>query len=128
MTRSEPDEPCVFEEDDPAGKEGKSQFVANLQAGATVGYKYFDFSGEQPAGRLAVRVRGSQGSEIDGQMLVSLDQPDGKRVAAVAIKQVAGTQAWSEFTTKLPAICGTHAVYLTWQGEGNLDFKSFRMT
>jgi len=54
MTSSAADEPFVFEENDPSGEQGKTQFVANLQSGATVGYKYFDFSAPEPVRQLAV--------------------------------------------------------------------------
>ena len=127
MTNSEPDEPFVFEENDSAGEQGKVQFVANLQNGATVGYKYFDFPAGQTVGQLVVEVRGYQGSELKGQLAVSLDAAGHSSVAQVAIELAAGAQDWSKFAAELPAITGVHPLYLTWQGEGSLDFKSFEL-
>lgn len=125
MTNAEPDEPYVFEEADPTDEQGKSQFVANLQAGATVGYKYFDFSAGVAVHMLTLVVRAHQGSAVKGHWVVSLDQPDGGPVAEIAIEQPAGKQGWTECATELPDISGVHALYLIWQGEGSLDFKLF---
>lgn len=127
MTNSEADEPFVFEENDPTGEQGKTQFVANLQRGATVGYKYFDFSASEPVRQLVVEARGYQGSELKGQLQILLDAPaaQGQLLASLAIEGVFAE--WTRLTATLLEVSGVHALYLTWQGKGSLDLRTLRM-
>jgi hypothetical protein len=127
MTHSEPDERFVFEGNDSAGEQGKVQFVANLQNGATVGYKYFDFPAGQTVGQLVVEVRGYQGSELKGRWRYLWTRLVIRVSLKLPLKLAAGAQDWSKFAAELPAITGVHPLYLTWQGEGSLDFKSFEL-
>ncbi len=123
MTNSQPDEPFVFEEEDAAGEQGKVQFVANLQSGATIGYKYFDFSASQATHQIEVEVRGHQGVRLMGQFIVAIDQPD-QLETVVAMIDVSGDVAtWQTFAGELSGVLDVHALYLTWQGSGSVDLK-----
>lgn len=93
-------------------------FVANLRDGAEVGYKYFAFTGAEK--RLVAELRG----DAAGTLVVHLDAPQGPAVAEL---DVTPETTWHQATAELSKpVSGTHALYFVYEGEGALDFVTFR--
>lgn len=98
---------------DPANEDIVS-VVSGLTEGTVVGYKYFDFGDRAGAPATATI---ELNTESAGTVEVRLDDPVAGPVVAVIHAMPTGGR-WSSFTTKLAAVAGTHAVYLTFHPEG----------
>ena len=83
------------------------QYIANMNDGATAGFKYFKFDGSEKS--LAIKGSGS------GSFVVSTD-PDGKNV--VATVPVNGSST-------LTISAGVHALYFRYQGSDVASFVEF---
>lgn len=92
------------------------QYIANLQNGAWVGFKYFAL-GE--AKQISVRVRGS----FDGVIAVSTELGG----APAAQIHVAAGEGWREWSGPFHVNDGTFALYFICKGTGKLDFCSFTL-
>lgn len=91
-------------------------FIKNIKDQTVIGYKYFAFSG---AGTLALELRGS----FRGTITVSHGEDKKEQIG-----QFDGSVESVHWTVKtIPAdfAKGTHALYLTFEGEGKLEFRTF---
>lgn len=103
--------------------ENPDQYVANIKSGATVGFKYFDLTGDT---KVSVKVKKGEFANGDakGKMLVKLSA-DGDAVATIDID--AG-ETYADFTaTEAITATGKQALYFTYEGTGALDFESFTL-
>ncbi|MDF2789023.1 MAG: hypothetical protein K0S80_2121 [Neobacillus sp.] len=91
---------------------GDERYITGIQDGTHIGFKYFRFEGPV---RLNVKVRG-QGS---GKFVISTSS---KQLGEVVIEPSA---EWVESSAKIDTN-GTEAFYLTYQGNGEIDFLEFR--
>lgn len=91
------------------------QYIANIQDGSRIGYKYFEFLN---TGAVSLRLRG----QASGRMEVSLE-PNGDVLAAIPIEINSGD--WTEIRGSVSVPDGVSALYLTYRGSGRLDFNAF---
>ena len=91
--------------------EGTEHFIADITDHVTVGYKYFAFDGETT---LQITLRG----QAAGKLTVLLDD------AVQGTIEIKPDAAWHTVSLPLSA-CGTHTLYLKYQGEGSVDMKHF---
>lgn len=101
------------------GRDGDHEqgYIANIQNGAVVGFKYLDFSGVT---RLTVRTRGY----IHGEFTVRIS-PDGEPLGSV---RVDGSNIWQARGADVCIPDGVHAVYLCFSGSGNGHLKSIEFS
>jgi arabinoxylan arabinofuranohydrolase len=122
--RSGADAPLI-DHTDYDGPQGELPIVSNLRAGSVVGFKYFDFgagTGSCPQVSIEVNPAGR------GRVKVLLDDPLGTEV--VATVEIDGPSGiWASFTASMPAVHGTHAVYLVADPDGrelgDISYLSF---
>lgn len=100
-------------QEEPDGPQGKP-FVSNLRDGATVGYKYFRFSGPR---ELTVRYR----SGTRGRLLVKLAW-DGPAVGELPLVQA---NEWKETSGKINFPKGTFPLYFAYCGDNITDIMGF---
>ena len=91
-------------------------YVKNLRPGAGCGFKYFAFDGTER--EVTLELRGS----FAGKVLLHLDKEDAPAAAEIPCVPA---DRWTSFSAPIQ-IEGVHAVYLTLEGEGALDFNSIR--
>ncbi|MFD2719631.1 family 43 glycosylhydrolase [Hymenobacter monticola] len=103
-------------QDGPDRTSQPNQYIANMQDGATAGFKYFDFQG---ANAIAVTTRGPG----RGKMLVK-DGPQGSVVAEVAIQPSEQTQT---FQAPLRIRTGRKPLFFVFQGTGAVEFHKFEL-
>ena len=87
-----------------------------MRDGATAGYKYFMF---KEAVRMDVTTRGTG----NGKFVVR----DGRGGNIVSEIQLSPSAEWESFGGKLTVETGKHSLYFTYEGDGYVDFKSFRL-
>lgn len=90
------------------------QYIANMTDGSTAGFKYFAFDDCET--EFTVTVKGS----AEGTLAVLL----GIGEAPVARIPIHPVESWQPFQTVLPAVEGTKALYLRFDGVGSLDLKT----
>ena len=93
----------------------KISYIRNIKDQTVIGYKYFAFTG--PAA-LALELRGS----FCGKIRISHDAAGLRTVCEEACSFEA--EVWTVKTFPAAFEEGTHALYLTFFGEGNLEFRS----
>ena len=100
------------------GKDGEEEigYVVGIHDTATMGLKYFDF---QKVKEIAINVRGY----CNGVFEVRIAW-DGEVLAKLP---VVSSNVWEEYTADFPAEDGVHALYFTYRGTGNPQFKSFSL-
>lgn len=96
-------------------EENPDQYIANMTDGAWAGYKYFSLAGDEK--EITVKVRGI----AEGHLLVTT-QRGGKPVACIPVEK---TKEWKDFSAKFSTLDGVHALYITYEGKGAIDFKEF---
>ncbi len=113
----------IINYDDPRMKEQtrstQSQnvnYITDITGGTVLGYKYFEFSG---ASSMTMEIRG----DFDGTVKISLDA-EGKQVIGEADLSVHKAD-WTGTLIPITDVNGKQAVYLTFAGNGNMDFKRF---
>lgn len=89
-------------------------YLHNLQQGAGCGFKYFAFDGSERIVRTETR------GAFTGKLLLHLDAEDGPIAAEISVSP---TQFWTGFEAPV-RITDTHAVYLTFAGEGTFNLNS----
>lgn len=99
------------------GKDGDENpgYVANINNGVTIGYKYFDFKGVTGI-ELTSRGYGSGVFEIRTEI-------GGEILATVPVNFCT---VWETATVEAKIPDGTHPLYITFNGNGNPSLKSFR--
>ena len=91
-------------------------FIKNIKNDTVIGYKYFDFSGRE---QLLLELRG----DFAGTVTVSHDEA-GKAVCGTLDLRL-NADAWVLETVQTEFAVGKQALYLTFTGDGGLEFRSF---
>lgn len=110
---SEPDYP-YFTQTGADREENGDQYIANMTDGSTAGFKYFAFDGKEIG--FTVTARGT----AEGNLAVGL-KADKEPIVRIPVHP---TDSWQSFHTVLPAVEGTHALYLWFEGQGSLDLNT----
>lgn len=118
---NEPDEQCLYPFFTQTGSDREDhpdQYIANMKDGATAGFKYFDFDGDESC--ITVTVAGhAQGelkvyTELTGQAIAALEiRTGGQKVTASAA---------------IDCKTGVYPLYFVFNGIGSLDFHDFAIT
>lgn len=108
-------EPHIYEE--PSGKDEAQalHYIANIQYGTVVGYKYFTFNNPSA---VELTLRGSGSVQVE----VQLDTPDSETLCR---NEIALTGNWEKLAIPLPRVTGTHALYFTFMPKQPIQFESF---
>ncbi|MCR4621658.1 MAG: family 43 glycosylhydrolase [Clostridiales bacterium] len=91
-------------------------YIANIRDGTTVGFKYFDIKGLR---RVSARVMGY----ARGKLIVST-HIGGRSAGEIPVGYY---NVWADCETELNIPDGVSALYFTFEGEGCVQFKSFRL-
>lgn len=110
-----PRHPVISQEVDDGCATSSRTFVKNLCDGASVGWKYFAFTGNEAQVRLEIR------GELAGGLSLRLDAPDAPETARI---ETGSGDRWREVCASLPKVEGAHAVYLVAEGAGSLDLST----
>jgi hypothetical protein len=94
-------------------EDNPDQYIANFCNGATAGFKYFEFKGND---KISVTLRG----KANGKMIVR-NELEGKPIAEIAIDC---GKAESTFTAPIKVADGIKPLYFTYLGTGHPDFIS----
>lgn len=109
---------CRFPKITQDGRDGDEEpgYVANLRAGATAGFRWFDCRGVQ---RVSIRVRGY----CSGAFCVrtAWDGP------ALGMIPVTFSNVWKEYTAAIAIPDGVQALYFTYEGQGAANLASFTL-
>lgn len=93
------------------------QYIANMQDGATAGYKYFSFAGLK---KIAVAVSG------DGTGIMKVRNAWKKTIIAeIHLNALDNEIRWFDAECTTPNIMGEHALYFTYEGRGVIHFHEF---
>lgn len=95
---------------------GNRVYVANIEDGSVLGYKYFAFLG---ADMIILEMRGA----FDGEILISTDA-EGENVIGEADVHIQ-SEDWGCELIPLCEISGNNPLYFTFSGNGTLDMKGF---
>lgn len=100
------------------GKDGDEEigYVVGIQNTATLGFKYFDCKNVK---EISIQTR----CYCNGVFEVRTAW-DGEVLATIP---VISSNVWEEYTAEFPVKDGVHALYFTYRGTGNLQFKSFTL-
>lgn len=98
------------------GKDGEEciGYVANMDEGATVGYKYFDCKSSYVS---KIQARGW----CDGEFLI-MDKPDGNILGSIPVKK---SNEWKYYEGKVDIPDGIQALYFQYKGFGCVSFGGF---
>lgn len=91
--------------------DGTDRYIADIEDGTLVGYKYFEFAGET---ELTLTVRG----EAEGRFLICLDEEQAGEIP------VSPARDWTKFRAIISGK-GVRALYLKYQGAGRAELLSF---
>ncbi len=106
-------EPHIYEEAAGTNEKEYLHYIANIETGTVVGYKFFDFA--KPV-VLFLRLRGTGKVGVS----VSLDSPDEKTVCESFCEL---SDEWKLLNLDMTDIHGTHALYLRFQTEQTAQFE-----
>lgn len=95
-------------------EENGDQYIANMADGSVAGFKYFSFDGGDQVLRITVR------GDAEGTVAVLTD-PGDTPIARIQIHRV---DIWQDYAAELPAMLGTKALYLRYEGTGSLDLSA----
>lgn len=107
-----------FTQDEKDGDMQGQQYIANMQNGATAGYKYFQI---EKVNKVTIKVRGT----ASGKMLVSADE-NFQSICANIPMQVQGLEI-QECSSQLIVQEGKNPLYFRFIGSGAIDFWSFNL-
>lgn len=113
LTQDDPDlEPAAdrIEED----RRIPVQYVANLQDGSTVGYKYFRFD---RVSQITLTIRGEAKGEIEVRT-----QREGACLGRISVDT--NSREWIPVSSSVGIPDGVSGMYLTYRGAGRLDMRS----
>lgn len=114
-TRKDPRLP-YFTQDEPDGTECEG-YIANLQAEATAGFKYFECKGSYIS---SVKVRGFS---VQGEMAVSL-KPGGEIIGSIPLGI---SNEWKTYKGHIGIPDGVQSLYFSYKGFGAISFAGFEM-
>ena len=98
------------------GVETGVQYIAYMGDGAWTAFKYFSFDGGE---KMSVSVRG------DGEGYMEVATERGGEVLLTI--PVSPSEEFKEFAAEGELGAGVHPLYLTYRGEGHIDFISFKL-
>lgn len=100
------------------GKDGDEEigYVVGIHDTATIGFKYFDCKSVK---EISITVR----AYCNGVFEVRTAW-DGKVLAKLPVRS---SNVWEEYTAEFPVEDGVHALYFTYRGTGDPQFKSFTL-
>ncbi|MBB6479855.1 family 43 glycosylhydrolase [Spirochaeta isovalerica] len=98
------------------GRPGAYQYIANMQNGALVGFKYFEFV---QSGTITIKARGA----AEGEITVFCSE-QGDKVAEFPL-HLRNRRRWTEIRTSFSPPVGVHPLYFRFSGKGKMDFLSF---
>lgn len=100
------------------GKDGDEEigYIVGIQDTATIGFKYFDC---RDVKEISITVR----AYCNGVFEVRTAW-DGEVLAKLPVRS---SNVWEEYTAAFPVADGVHALYFTYHGTGNPQFKSFAL-
>lgn len=101
------------------GTKGKEQetYVGRISSDTIIGYKYFQFDGEEVTITVTMRGRG------DGVLYV-ITGDDGEAAAEI---EVSGSGEWRKYSTSWEQEAGTAPLYLAFEGKGKFDLLDFSL-
>ena len=109
---------CRFPKITQDGRDGdeESGYIANLLAGASAGFRYFDCRGVH---RVSIRVRGY----CKGAFCVrtAWNGP------ALGMIPVDFSNVWKEYTAEIAIPDGVQSLYFTYEGQGAANLASFTL-
>ena len=95
--------------------EGDLQFIADIENNTLIGFKYFQFDGDE---KLSIVTRG----DGLGEWLVS-SEPDGEACAQISAEPSASWIQSQPISVNIKH--GVHALYLRYMGTGNMSLLNF---
>ena len=100
------------------GRDGDEEpgYLVNIQDTATAGFKYFDCRGVK---EISITIR----AYCNGVFEVRTAW-DGEVLATLPVRS---SNVWEEYTAPFTVKDGVHALYFTYRGTGNPQFKSFTL-
>ena len=117
-TEIEDDASLLCYKQDGVDGEECAQYVCGMQNGSTVGYKYFEFNGEENNITLIYK------SDTDAVIEVRRDSENGEICANV---DLVPSIEWRNVTAALSIPSGVHALYFTCRGNGNVSLLEFEI-
>ena len=108
-----PDAPRVTQD----GRDGDTEpgYIANITDGTTIGFKYFDFKGNN---KISIATRGYSSGYYEVK-----NKWDGPVLGKINIEF---TNFWAENSEEIKIPDGVNALYFTFRGNGNHQFKGFK--
>jgi len=97
-------------------EDNPNQYIANMRSGAKAGFRYFSIHN---LGMVTVLTRGNG----HGVMNISLDAEE-KPFAQIP---VAPSREWKSFSGEVCLEDGVKSLWFSFEGDGAIDFKSFRL-
>ena len=94
------------------------QYITNMKDGAWAGFKYFEFDGTTASLSMTVR------SKANGKFIVTTKR-GGDAVCEI---EVSPTADRAEFSAPCTITEGIKPLYFTYEGEGEVDFFSFKLS
>ncbi|MDE7418030.1 MAG: hypothetical protein K2N44_17295 [Lachnospiraceae bacterium] len=108
-------EPHIYEESVGCDETKTLHYIANIQKGTIVGYKYFDWN--KPS-QISLLVRGCNDVEIS----VRLDHLSGEEIG----KNIFGLNGdWEHISIPVNPVEGVHALYFRMNPSENMQFQAF---
>lgn len=94
--------------------DGKEYYIQRIKNKTIIGFKYFNFTGEDRT--ISVKVRG----KAKGYFIIK-DGYDGKEIARIDINP---SKDWTDLKSNNFSIQGSTSLFFEFKGRGKLDFKS----
>ena len=117
-TEVEEDASSLCYKQEGADGEECAQYVCGMQKGSTVGYKYFDFDGEEK--RITLTYKCDSNAVIE----IRRDSEKGEICATVTLTSSA---EWTDSIASLSIPRGNYAIYFTYRGNGNASLLEFEI-
>lgn len=108
-------EPHIYEEAVGEDETKALHYIANIQSGTAVGYKYFTWNKPE---QIRMLIRGDGKIEIS----IHIDAPDGQQIGRGSYTLQGG---WEQPAIPIDAVCGVHALYFNLNPSNTVQFQSF---
>ena len=102
------------------GRDGDEEegYAANIGNSAVLGFKYFEFEGDEK--KIKIWTRGYGGGEFEIRTAW-----DGEILAKIRVRNA---NIWTEFSAPITLPRGVSALYITYSGGGNVSLKGFEIS
>ena len=97
-------------------RERGESYICNMRSGATAGFKYFDIKALRA---VSVRTMGY----ATGKLRI-MTEPDGEARGEI---EIGYANVWADHSAPVSIPDGVHALYFRFEGNGFLQFASFRL-